>query len=138
MFNTTIHQVHNHDLSIAEKKRHSQEKIALQTELHQSVTPDSLDKAVNIAEDFRQKCALRFFPSENSIVIFSVVSHPAEYDDIITLSLNGHDISTRIDKLDVVSCSKDAVDYKRLIAETIAKSITDAILPKMIEEILTK
>ncbi len=140
MFNTTVHKTENHNLKIAAKQRYEAEIGRLRSQVSNSCTPDQLQQADRIANEFREKLVFQHCSAENSVFnLVTWVQGDYCHELHISFELNGKQITTRIPNYKkFLATGKPNQSMVDEIREAVVEAITDVLFKDIVIKLLEK
>ena len=137
MFDKINHNC-NHDLEIAAKQRYEAKIDRLQSDLNKACTPQQLEVAEHIANEFRKSLIFEYISADNSIfnlVVWKMCQSCGSYE--VSFTLNGEDITIELREIDHLIAHKPTPkEFLKAIREIICKAITDKIADNIIMKVI--
>jgi len=138
MLDTTVHKTENHNLAIASRRQYERKIDRLESDLRRACTPDQLEKAETIVEEFRQKLIFKYISADNSLINATVwKSNQLHNKFYISFVLNGKQITISVPDLDlIIKTGKSQANTVTNIKEKICRAVTKELAPHILLKII--
>lgn len=125
------------NLKIAERERFQGQINTLRSDLHKSCTPEVLNQAERIADEFRKSIAFKYVSAENSIFDLAVYKLNHLHNSLmVCFVLNGRQVTLTLPDFTIVKRRGRPQEVVNDIREAIVEELTKTLLPKIILEVL--